>query len=418
MNMAVMAVVIYVPVYAQGVLGVSATESGLILIPMNVTLFAVGIIIGQLTTRTGQYKVFMIAGTGVMLVGSLLMTRLDGDSTPVILTLVTMVFGLGIGMAFQLYTLAVQNAVQRRDLGVATSALQFFRNIGNTLGTAIAGSIMSTRLASGIEARLTPDIMAQLPASGLNVNDVLQPDALAALPPEVARLLHDALAEAMQGVFAIAPVLAILAAAATLFIKPLPLRETLGTLEEQGRGLLDSTAMSSPDMERVLSTPEDYHLRSRERMMGAQLLLVASQVGDDNRILRDAVAEFGGGDLARGLQMLRSTGTMLLTEDPDTIMAHEEFAVELSKRGQPREMLSRELTERLYQVSSRVATELADAPVKPHTRTVDGIDGAGLQRAVWMLNGALVADIVARRWPLPGAEAGAVTSPDPGPDSP
>lgn len=242
---------------------------------------------------------------------------------------------------------------------------------------------MSTRLASGIEARLTPDIMAQLPASGLNVNDVLQPDALAALPPEVARLLHDALAEAMQGVFAIAPVLAILAAAATLFIKPL--RETLGTLEEQGRGLLDSTAMSSPDMGRVLSTPEDYHLRSRERMMGAQLLLVASQVGEDNPILPDSVAEFGGGDLARGLQMLRSAGTMLLTEDPDTIMADEEFAVELSKRGQPRQMLSRELTERLYQVSSRSPPN-SPTPDKPHTRTVDGIDGAGLQRAVWMLN--------------------------------
>ena len=260
--------------------------------------------------------------------------------------------------------------------------------------------------------------MAQLPASGLNLNDVLQPDRLAALPPEVALLLHDALAEAMQAVFAIAPVLAVLAAVATLFIKPLPLRETLGTLEEQGRGLLDSTAMSSPDMERVLSTPEDYHLRSRERMMGAQLLLVAEQGGDANPILRDAVAEFGGGDLARGLQLLRSTGTMLLTEDPDTIMAHEEFAVELSKRGQPREMLSRELTERLYQVSSRVATELADAPVKPHTRTVDGIDGAGLQRAVWMLNGALVADIAARRWPVPGAGAGAVTPPEPGPGRP
>ncbi|MGB3953943.1 MAG: hypothetical protein WBL05_01455 [Brooklawnia sp.] len=213
---------------------------------------------------------------------------------------------------------------------------------------------MSTRLASGIEARLTPEIMAQLPASGLNVN-----------------------------VLAIAPVLAILAAAATLFIKPL--RETLGTLEEQGRGLLDSTAMSSPDMGRVLSTPEDYHLRSRERMMGAQLLLVASQVGEDNPILPDSVAEFGGGDLARGLQMLRSAGTMLLTEDPDTIMADEEFAVELSKRGQPRQMLSRELTERLYQVSSRSPPN-SPTPDKPHTRTVDGIDGAGLQRAVWMLN--------------------------------
>lgn len=406
MNMALMSIVIYVPVYAQGVLGVSATQSGLILIPMNVALFAAGIVIGQLTSRTGRYKEFMVGGTGVMLVGALLMTRLGGDSTPGALTLVTMVFGLGVGMAFQLYTLAVQNSVQRRDLGVATSALQFFRNIGNTLGTAVAGSIMATRLASGVEAGMTPEIVEQLPASGLNVNDVLQPDVLAVLPPDVARLLHDALAGAMQGVFAVVPILALASMAATLFIKPLPLRETLGTLEEQGRGLLDSTAMSSPDMERVLSSPEDYHLRSRERLMGAHLLMVAEQVGDANPILRDAVTEFGGGDLARGLQLLRSTGTMLLAQDPATIDAHEAFAVELSKRGKRAAMLSDELTDRLYQVSSRVAIELAQTPVKPHTRTVDGIDGAGLERAVWMLNSALVADLASRRWPEPGSAAG------------
>ena len=72
MNMALMSIVIYVPVYAQGVLGVSATQSGLILIPMNVALFAAGIVIGQLTSRTGRYKEFMVGGTGVMLVGALL----------------------------------------------------------------------------------------------------------------------------------------------------------------------------------------------------------------------------------------------------------------------------------------------------------------------------------------------------------
>ena len=202
------------------------------------------------------------------------------------------------------------------------------------------------------------------------------------------------------------PILALASMAATLFIKPLPLRETLGTLEEQGRGLLDSTAMSSPDMERVLSSPEDYHLRSRERLMGAHLLMVAEQVGDANPILRDAVTEFGGGDSARGLQLLRSTGTMLLAQDPATIDAHEAFAVELSKRGKRAAMLSDELTDRLYQVSSRVAIELAQTPVKPHTRTVDGIDGAGLERAVWMLNSALVADLASRRWPEPGSAAG------------
>ncbi len=407
MNMGMLTMLIYVPVYAQGVLGVSATESGLILIPMNAILFAIGIVIGQLTSRTGRYKEFMVAGAGVMLVGALLMTRLDAHATPAMLTLATTVFGLGAGMAFQLFTLAVQNAVQRRDLGVATSALQFFRNIGNTLGTAVAGSIMTTRLASGIEAGMTPEISEQLPTSGLNVNDVLQPDALAALAPDVARLLHDSLASAMQGVFAIVPVMALLALIATAFIKALPLRETLGTLEEQGRGILDSTAMSSPDMERVLSSPEDYHLRSRERLMGAHLMLLADQVGDANPILRDAVTEFGEGDLLRGLQLLRSTGTMLLAEDPATIDAHEEFAVELSKRGQKRAMLSDELTERLYRVSSLVASELAGAPVKPHTKSVDGVDGAGLERVVWMLDGAMVADLATQRWPQSGTSTNA-----------
>ena len=145
--------------------------------------------------------------------------------------------------------------------------------------------------------------------------------------------------------------------------------------------------------------------RSRERLTGAHLLMVADQVGDANPILRDAVTEFGGGDLARGLQLLRSTATMLLAQDPATIDAHEAFAVELSKRGKRRAMLSDELTDRLYQVSSRVATELAESPVKPHSATVDGIDGAGLDRAVWMLNTALVADLASRRWAEPGAAA-------------
>ena len=87
-RLGLLAVLVYIPVYAQGVLGVSATESGLILIPMNVALFAAGIVIGQLTSRTGRYKEFMVGGTGVMLVGALLMTRLGGDSTPGALTLV------------------------------------------------------------------------------------------------------------------------------------------------------------------------------------------------------------------------------------------------------------------------------------------------------------------------------------------
>lgn len=401
MNMVMLAVLVYVPVYAQGVLGVSATESGLILIPMNVILFLMGIVIGNLTTQTGRYKEFAVAGAAVQLVAGLLMVlRLGATTSRVELTVITGVFGMGLGMAFQIYTLAVQNAVQRRDLGTATSSLQFFRNIGSTLGTAIAGTIMTTHLLSGIEARMTPEMKTQLPASGLNPNDVLNASALAKLPPEVGAMLHAALADAMHAVFLIVPFLVAASLVATAFVKPLPLRDTLAPADERvGELMLDSTAMSSPDMDRTLLTPEEYHARSRERIMGAHLVLLAEQVTDLNPILRDAVAEFGGGDLDRGLQILRSTGTVLMSEDPAVIDEHEAFAVELSKRGMQKKMLSDEMTERLYAVSRLVAQRQADTPpTKPRATSSDGIDGDGLRRALMMLDSALVADIATRRW--------------------
>lgn len=398
MSMAMMSVLIYVPVYAQGVLGVSATESGLILIPMNVILFTMGIVAGQLTTRTGRYKVIITTGTTLMLAGSLLALLLNEQSSKLQTTVATAAFGLGLGMAFQIYTLSVQNAVQRRDLGTATASLQFFRNVGSTLGTAIAGTLMSTHLLAGVARRMTPEIQEQLPPTGLDVNDVLHPSSLAALPPEVAELLRASLAEAMHYVFLFVPVVAALSLIATLFIKELPLRDTFVAPEEPGRELLDSTAMSSPDQERLMLSPEEEHTRNRERIMGAHLILLSQQVTDVNPILRDAVEEFGNGDLERGLQILRSTGTMLLSDDPTIIDEHEAFAVELSKRGQQRLMLSDSMTRRLDAVAAKVALEPAGKPTKPRIDTVEGIDGDALRRALAMLDSALVADIAFRRW--------------------
>ena len=130
--------------------------------------------------------------------------------------------------------------------------------------------------------------------------------------------------------------------------------------------------------------------------MGAHLVLLAEQVGDQNPILRDAVAEFGGGDVERGLQMLLSTGTMLLSEDPEVIDEHEAFAVELSQRGREKQMLSRNVTDRLDAVATLVAQRPTGAPTKPRIDTVEGIDGSSMRRALMMLDSALVADIATR----------------------
>lgn len=398
LNIAFMSMIIYTPVYAQGVLGISATESGLVLIPMNVAVFGMGIVIGNLTTRTGRYKEFAVAGIGIMLGAAILMLRLGTASTLQELTAYSLAFGIGLGMAFQVYTLAVQNAVQRRDLGVATSSLQFFRNIGNTLGTAVAGTLMTSTLLAGLQARMTPELIAQVPGGRIDPNAVLSPAALAQLPDAVAQVLRASLADAMHAVYFVPPIFSAVALAATLFIRPLPLRDSLASNEDRGREALDTLALANPEEDRALVSAEDRHVRSKERMMGAHLILLAEQASAGNPILCAAVAEFGGGDLERGVQLLRSAGTMLVSEEPAIIDEHEAFAVELSQRGKRRHMLSPELTTRLEEVAAKVASVPPSHPTKPRVESVEGIDGDGLVRAVSMLNSALVADIADRRW--------------------
>ncbi|NLE97886.1 MAG: MFS transporter, partial [Propionibacterium sp.] len=364
MNMTMTVILIYVPVYVQGVLGQSATMSGFILIPMNVVLFSMGIVVGNLTTRTGRYKQFAAIGAFVQLVGALLMVQLAADTRWWEVAAATAVVGFGYGMSFQIYVLAVQNALQRKDLGVGTSALQFFRNIGNTLGTAIAGTIMATGFAAALSRRTTPELAGQIPDGGLDPNVVLSPSQLTALPDAVVTLLRVSLADAMGYVFLVLPFMAGFTLLFTLFIRAIPLKDTLAEPEDRGRELLDSQAMSAPE-ERQLLSPEESHARSKERILGAHLVLLAEQVTDDNPILRDAVAEFGGGDVDRGRQLLRSAGAMLLTEDPAVVDEHEAFAVELSKRGQQRLMLSDAITRRLDEVAAMVAERPTRTPTKP-----------------------------------------------------
>ena len=404
-NTALIVLLVYTPVYAQGVLGVSATASGLILMPMNLAVFGIGIVIGVLTTRTGRYKVFAVAGTMLILSATVLLLLLDANSTPLELTAITFLFGVGIGMSFQIYTLAVQNAVQRRDLGPATASLQFFRNIGNTLATAVAGTMMTQQLLAGLATHMTPEASANMPAEGLDPNAVLNPSQLSGLHPAVVDVLHRSLADAMHHVYSLLPALAVVALVATLMVRSIPLRDSLQTPETTGREILESTAMAPANPEMVLLTPREFHLRSKERMLAARILLLAEQVyRPENELLRAAVTEFGSGDLEAGLQLMYSTTAMLQSEDPAVIDAHEGYAVELSERGKQRDMLSDALTERLHDVARRIADRPIGTPTKPHILSANGIDDAALARAVGMLDTALVADMASRRWASEDAE--------------
>nr|WP_307844533.1 MDR family MFS transporter [Actinotalea solisilvae] len=219
--------IFYIPVYAQGVLGVDATSSGLIIIPMSAAMIGVGIVVGLLITRWGRYKPFVVGGTALMVVGFVLLTRVHYGSSSLQLTLAMVVVGAGLGAAMQTYTLVVQNAVERRDLGVATAANQFFRSAGGTVGIAVLGTIMSSRIATAIPAHLPAGAAEAMPADGIDAGAVLDPSALAQLPDAIAVAVRQGLADALHDVFVAALPLAVVAVVASALIKAVPLRQTL-----------------------------------------------------------------------------------------------------------------------------------------------------------------------------------------------
>src|SRR5215204_2123030 len=220
--------IFFIPVYAQGVIGVNVTNSGAVLIPLTASMIVVSILVGRLITRTGRYKEFMLAGLLVMAGGYFLLTRLEYGSTQMDLTLDMIVVGLGLGAVLQTYTLVVQNATTREDLGVATSTTQLSRSLGATLGTALFWTIMTNGMKTEIPKHLPPQALEGPQAANLSegsgVGAVLDPNALGQLPDAVATGIREGLAAAMHPVFVAGlPVLAV-ALVATLFIRALPLR--------------------------------------------------------------------------------------------------------------------------------------------------------------------------------------------------
>jgi EmrB/QacA subfamily drug resistance transporter len=220
--------IFFIPVYAQGVIGVNVTNSGAVLIPLTASMVVVSVVVGRLITRTGRYKGLMLAGLIVMAGGYFLLTRLEYGSTQTDLTLDMIVVGLGLGAVLQTYTLVVQNATSRGDLGVATSTTQLSRSLGATLGTAVFGTIMTNGMRTEIPKHLPAQALrgpqaAEL-SDGSGVGAVLDPNTLGQLPDAVATGIREGLAAAMHPVFVAGlPIIAI-ALVATLFIKELPLR--------------------------------------------------------------------------------------------------------------------------------------------------------------------------------------------------
>jgi EmrB/QacA subfamily drug resistance transporter len=209
--------VTYLPLFLQIARGKSPTSSGLQLTPMMAGLLVTSIASGQLISKFGRYRPFPIVGTAVMTAGMVLLSRLNVHSTTVQASLYMLVLGLGLGMVMQVLVIAVQNAVDYRQMGVATSGSILFRQVGGSVGIAIFGAIFVNRLHS--------NLAKALPA-GVHGPSTPTPAVIDKLPPGIHEKYIEAFSASLHPVFVVASVIAAVSFLLTWLLREVPLRKT------------------------------------------------------------------------------------------------------------------------------------------------------------------------------------------------
>ena len=223
--------VTYLPVFLQVAKGATPTGSGMLMLPMMGGMLLTSISSGQIISRTGRYKIFPVAGTAVMTLGLSLLSRMTPHTSTLAGSGILLLMGLGLGMVMQVLVIAVQNAVDYRDLGVATSGATLFRLIGGSVGTAILGAIFVTRLAGELQQRL-PASTQGAPAPG----SAITPELLASLSPTARAAYAEAFSASLTTVFAVATGVALLGFLLTWLLPERPLRATISAEATEGGG--------------------------------------------------------------------------------------------------------------------------------------------------------------------------------------
>lgn len=219
----------FLPLYLQQVQGATPTGSGLQMIPMMVGLLLTSITSGQIISRTGRYKVFPILGSAVFTVGLYLLSLMGRDTTALQSGLSMFVLGAGLGMVMQVLVLAVQNAVEYRDLGTGTSGATFFRTIGSCVGVAVFGTLFNSHLESTLAA--APPAGAVGPCSGPALSATSA--ALRSCPADVQDWFLDGYSDAIHTIFLYAVPVGVLAFVLAWLIPEVTLR-TGASRPEQG----------------------------------------------------------------------------------------------------------------------------------------------------------------------------------------
>ncbi|GGP54348.1 MDR family MFS transporter [Saccharothrix coeruleofusca] len=208
---------VFLSQYFQIGMGKTPTQAGLMSLPLIFGLLVSSTVAGQLITKWGRWKAFLIAGGVVMVVGMLLLSTIDAGTTVFVVSVHMAVLGVGVGMLMQNLVLAAQNDVPARDLGTTTSTLTFFRSLGGAIGVSVLGAVLANRVTSLMAEKFGP-----VAAGGGEVPD------LAALPEPVRAVVQDIYATATAELFLIGAPIAAVALIAVLFIKEKPLKTQSG----------------------------------------------------------------------------------------------------------------------------------------------------------------------------------------------
>jgi MFS family permease len=248
--------IIFLPRWYQVVNGSSATESGYQLLPLLFGLITSSIVSGQVVSRTGRYKWLTVGAMVTLSVALFLLTNLRADTSPPVLWVWQFVAGVGIGPSLAVFTIIVQNAVPWQKLGAATSNLTFFRQIGGTVGLALAGTIFGSTLQTEAPRQVTARLLAagvpqaqldafasQLTGSAFNNDDIsavgdLGARILAQVPaqakafvepliPDIVQGIHQAFSLAIADTMWLSLIATLIAAAAATMLREIPLRSTV-----------------------------------------------------------------------------------------------------------------------------------------------------------------------------------------------
>ncbi|NYD78928.1 drug resistance transporter, EmrB/QacA subfamily [Arthrobacter cupressi] len=236
--------------YFQVARGATPTEAGLLTLPMIAGNLAGSVVSGQLISRFGKWKGFLLGGSVLLIGGLALAGTIDHTTEFWVMSIYTAVFGLGLGLMMQNLVLAVQNTVRARDIGSASASVAFFRSVGGAIGVSVLGAVMSNHVkdlaAEGLAA-------AHIPVSG--GSDGASMD-LVDLPGPIREIMRAAYGDATALIFLIAAGISVLAFLAVLFIKEVPLRRTVDAAPEKELLANASAEARTPRETAELGTPE------------------------------------------------------------------------------------------------------------------------------------------------------------------